>query len=55
MDVIEVEDHTIRIMGNKDVLERAVLAQQTPESEGSQMSTRWRSLGKPPAGPKSKR
>ncbi|MBX9821419.1 MAG: recombinase family protein [Afipia birgiae] len=42
IDVIEVDDHTIRIMGNKDVLERAVLTQQTPESEGSQMSTRWR-------------
>jgi len=42
IDVIEVDDHAIRIMGSKDVLERAVLAQQTPESEGSQMSTRWR-------------
>jgi hypothetical protein len=42
IDVIEVDDRAIRIIGSKDVLERAVLAQQTPESEGSQMSTRWR-------------
>ena len=42
IDVIEVDDHAIRIMGSKDVLERAVLAEQTPGPEGSQMSTRWR-------------
>jgi hypothetical protein len=41
IEVIEVDDHRIRIQGNKDVLERAVLAGRGAES-GSQMSTRWR-------------
>jgi site-specific DNA recombinase len=41
IDLIEVDDHRIRIMGGKDVLERAVIAGQAAES-GSQMSTRWR-------------
>ncbi len=41
IDVVEVDDHQIRIKGSKDVLERAVLAEQSPTS-GSQMSTRWR-------------
>jgi hypothetical protein len=40
IDVIEVDDHRIRIQGNKDVLERAVVAGHIAES-GSQMSTRW--------------
>jgi site-specific DNA recombinase len=41
IDVVEVDDHQIRIKGSKDVLERAVLAAQSAVS-GSQMSTRWR-------------
>jgi site-specific DNA recombinase len=41
IDVVEVDDHQIRIKGSKDVLERAVLAEQSPTS-GSQMSARWR-------------
>ena len=41
IEVVEVDDHRIRIKGSKDVLERAVLAGQAAES-GSQMSTRWR-------------
>ena len=41
IDVVEVDDHQIRIKGSRDVLERAVLAGQAAES-GSQMSTRWR-------------
>jgi site-specific DNA recombinase len=41
IDLVEVDDHRIRIMGSKDVLERAVVAGQATES-GSQMSTRWR-------------
>lgn len=31
IDVIEVDHHAVRIMGSKDVLERAVLAQQIPD------------------------
>ena len=41
IDVVEVDDHQIRIKGSKDVLERAVLA-GAPGEAGSQMSTRWR-------------
>jgi site-specific DNA recombinase len=41
IDLVEVDDHRIRIMGSKDVLERAVVAGQATES-GSQMSARWR-------------
>jgi len=41
IDIIEVDDHRIRIKGSKDVLERAVLGAQS-EASGSQMSTRWR-------------
>ena len=41
IDLVEVDGHRVRIMGRKDVLERAVVAAQTTES-GSQMSTRWR-------------
>jgi len=39
IDLVEVDDHRIRIMGSKDVLERAVIAGQAAEP-GSQMSTR---------------
>src|SRR6266404_96751 len=41
IDVVEVDDHRIRIKGSKDVLERAVLAGQAASEPGSQMSTRW--------------
>jgi hypothetical protein len=41
-DVVEVDDHHIRIKGSKDVLERAVLAGEAARESGSQMSTRWR-------------
>jgi site-specific DNA recombinase len=41
IDVIEVDDHQIRIKGSKDVLERAVISAQSDRS-GSQMSTVWR-------------
>jgi site-specific DNA recombinase len=41
IDVVEVDDHQIRMKGSKDVLERAVLAGAAAEA-GSQMSTRWR-------------
>jgi hypothetical protein len=46
IDVVEVDDHQIRIKGNKEVLEKAVLASQRGKSWCSQTSTRWRSLGK---------
>jgi site-specific DNA recombinase len=42
IDVVEVDDHQIRIKGSKDVLERAVLAGQVAGGSCSQMSTRWR-------------
>ena len=42
IDVIEADYDQIRIKGNKDVLEQAVLAQRNLDSEGSQMSTKWR-------------
>ena len=42
IDVVEVDDHHIRIKGNKDVLEPAVLAEQMAGESGSQMSTKWR-------------
>jgi hypothetical protein len=45
IDVVEVHDHQIRIKGSRDVLERAVLAEHATSGSGSQMSTRWRSLG----------
>jgi site-specific DNA recombinase len=41
IDVIEVDDHQIRIRGSKDVLERAVLSGAASD-DGSQVSTRWR-------------
>jgi site-specific DNA recombinase len=42
IDTVEVDDLHIRIRGSKEVLERAVLAEQTASEPGSQMSTRWR-------------
>ena len=45
IDVVEVDDTQIRIKGSKDVLERAVFAGGTDSGGGSQMSTKWRSLG----------
>jgi site-specific DNA recombinase len=42
IDVIEVDDHQIRIKGNKDLLEKAVLASQNDQRWCSQTSTRWR-------------
>lgn len=42
VDVIEVDDHRIRIKGSKDLLEKAVLASQAEPSWCSQMSTKWR-------------
>jgi hypothetical protein len=42
IDVVEVDDHQIRIKGNKELLEKAVLASQSAQSWCSQMSTRWR-------------
>jgi site-specific DNA recombinase len=42
IDVIEVDDHQVRVRGNKDLLEMAVLASQNGEGWCSQTSTRWR-------------
>jgi DNA invertase Pin-like site-specific DNA recombinase len=42
IDVVEVDDHQVRIKGNKDVLEKAVLASQRGNSWCSQTSTNWR-------------
>jgi site-specific DNA recombinase len=42
IDVIEVDDHQIRIKGNKDLLEKAVLASQNGQRWCSQTSTSWR-------------
>jgi site-specific DNA recombinase len=42
IDVIEVDDHQIRIKGNRDMLEKAVLASKNNQSWCSQMSTKWR-------------
>src|SRR5215467_11518375 len=42
IDVIEVDDHQVRIKGRKDLLEKAVLASQDGQTGCSQMSTRWR-------------
>jgi hypothetical protein len=42
IDVIEVDDHQVRIKGTKEVLEKAVLASQQREPWCSQTSTRWR-------------
>ena len=43
--VVEVDDKYIRIKGSKDLLEKTVLASQNGPTGGSQMSTKWRSLG----------
>ncbi len=42
INVIEVDDHHVRIKGSKDLLEKAVLASQDGQSGCSQMSTSWR-------------
>ena len=42
IDVIEVDDHQVRIKGSKDLLEKAVLASQNGQGWCSQPSTRWR-------------
>jgi site-specific DNA recombinase len=42
IDVIEVDDHRIRIKGSKDLLEKAVLASQNGPPGCSQVSIRWR-------------
>jgi site-specific DNA recombinase len=42
IEVIEVDDHQVRINGNKDLLEKAVLASQHGNSWCSQTSTKWR-------------
>jgi site-specific DNA recombinase len=42
IDVIEVDDHHVRIKGSKDLLEKAVLASQNGQDWCSQTSTRWR-------------
>jgi hypothetical protein len=42
VNVIEVDDHQIRIKGSKDLLEKAVIASQHTQSGCSQMSTKWR-------------
>jgi len=42
IDVVEVDDHHIRIKGSKDLLEKAVLASQNNSLECSQVSTGWR-------------
>jgi DNA invertase Pin-like site-specific DNA recombinase len=42
IDVIEIDDHQVRIKGSKDLLEKAVLASQNGEGWCSQTSTRWR-------------
>ena len=46
IEVIEVDDTQIRIKGNKDVLERAVLASRNGATPGSQMSTEWRAISR---------
>jgi site-specific DNA recombinase len=45
IDVIEVDDNVIRIKGDKDLLEKAILARRTGTDRGSHLSTKWRSLG----------
>jgi site-specific DNA recombinase len=53
IDVIEVDDHQVRIKGTKEVLEKAVLASQHRESWCSQTSTRWRTRHDSNVGPPS--
>jgi len=45
IDVIEVDDNVVRIKGDKDLLEKAVLARHSGGSPGSHVSTKWRSQG----------
>jgi site-specific DNA recombinase len=42
INVIEVDDHQVRIKGSKELLEKAVIASQHTQSGCSQMSTKWR-------------
>ena len=42
IDYIEVDDTRIRIKGSKDLLEKAVLANQATTDGCSQVSTNWR-------------
>jgi site-specific DNA recombinase len=42
IDVVEVDDHAIRIKGSKDLLEKAVLASRNDQASCSEMSTGWR-------------
>jgi site-specific DNA recombinase len=42
IDVVEVDDHAIRIKGSKDLLEKAVLASRNGGASCSEMSTAWR-------------
>ena len=44
IDVIEVDDHRVRIKGLEDLLEKAVLASERSESWCSYMSTKWRAI-----------
>jgi site-specific DNA recombinase len=48
INVIEVDDHHVRIKGSKDLLEKAVLASQNGPSGCSRMSTRWRARREAP-------
>jgi len=45
IDVVEVDDNVVRIKGDKDLLEKAVLARHSGGSPGSHVSTKWRSQG----------
>ena len=42
IDVVEVDDHSIRIKGRKDLLEKAVLSSRNQEASCSEMRTEWR-------------
>jgi site-specific DNA recombinase len=42
IDVVEVDDHAIRIKGSKDLLEKAVLASRNDGASCSETSTAWR-------------
>ena len=42
IDVVEIDDHQVRIKGSKELLEKAVLASQNGQGGCSQPSTRWR-------------
>jgi hypothetical protein len=43
-DVIEVDHNVIRINGDNDLLEKAILAARTDDDRGSQMSVRKSSV-----------